>query len=1418
MTKKTQGNYSPESVRSMHAFLPILPFVILSLLFEMAPAKNPVASGISAQIAESSVPWSVHSERTDPWYRNAAAEQQNFYDYLIIVKDDKMSNAVQSLKAWKEKIGYSVKVAKFDSIYHAVSGRDNAERIWNFLSGNYEAWRTNYVLLVGDIDELPVRLLYPADKENPYASDFYYAILQTNWDVDNDNRWGEFKDDSFWPAADLLVGRIPDNDAAEVKKICDNMVAFEKDIGAWKKKAILAMGIMGYAKLGSKTDGAVTGEYMQNHIFDQHGWTCTTLYEKGGIDPSSCTPDRSLSEANFLLEVGPQNHSIINLFAHGNPDGMASLTWTSDIDQDKTIDVLLGEQANNEFSSAENIVSDFVSAFVFLCGCSTAPPLGDDPLFADSPLRSLYLIDIPRNHNAKRYLRHGAVGVIGASAGGDYGPYWTNPSDSGTQSLSYYFYDNLINKSNNAGDAFYAAMLKYARDINLRRGIMDLNFYGDPSLCISGYEDRPGGTDIVIHDGLYYDYAADNADNGDMYVAVLTTIPNAQSGIKTGEIKVYQSTDHGQSWKLWNTISTRQGIYSLDLIVTKWGSGEMVDKRVLVFSSLFDGTVQVHRIEISSGTASTTVIASEGTNNWVWGIKAARDPHADFSNLYLTYCAQNQVVSSGVFTTKVCRSLNNGNSWQDWASFADYLNPCIEAGVSKNIYLAATKNNQSEDVCVKRSSDAGVTWGDWTNLSTGDGAQSHDACPVAIAASTDEAIPTVWVVYNYEKSSGQYNDDIRYAYSKDAGSSWTLDQTLAGNAGNEFRFSAKSYRTDPNRWINIAYVAGSTNPQITWQWTSGSAAYHWSTPRIVNDFSAHGRTPRLVYSPGVNQSGSGVVYGGSSSAKVYFSAPWLSSSRFFSDMNPGGQVSLHPVGQKGQVEIDVNIPERDRVLILIHDALGKLVATLANETMDAGGHKLHWQGLRSNGDPVANGSYLCTVQTSKSFSSKPFTWQQQKTMQKSAVPSGGAWIETGDLERAFLVSRIIQSTDQKLYASAITSVDMNRNEGMVFRSLNKGTSWEKTGKLEACWALSTILQTSRGALLAGGLMRPDSQTVNGVIYRSENGGDSWAPVLLFPNGNVYEIIQAGAGVLYAATGWNGFIFKSENDGKEWRPVIEFGPGVHIYTMLRTAHEMLFAAGEKPDATGFMMKSPDELHWMPLEAVNEASAIYDMVQVSDKLVAAGRGRERAWVKQSDAEGVVWSTTGDLTRMNIKAVHCLIPTLRDEIFAGTEVFSGPSKTNVLILPAPDQNWQIFAGDIDLANAVHSILLTPENIYAATGEIYGNIYRCSPTVGFAVDENRDTSLPARMELAQNFPNPFNAATTIGYSLSRREKVRLVIYTLPGQQVAVLIDEDRPAGHYQITWRGCDAAGRILPSGVYLCRMEAGEYTAVKKMLFLK
>ncbi len=94
----------------------------------------------------------------------------------------------------------------------------------------------------------------------------------------------------------------------------------------------------------------------------------------------------------------------------------------------------------------------------------------------------------------------------------------------------------------------------------------------------------------------------------------------------------------------------------------------------------------------------------------------------------------------------------------------------------------------------------------------------------------------------------------------------------------------------------------------------------------------------------------------------------------------------------------------------------------------------------------------------------------------------------------------------------------------------------------------------------------------------------------------------------------------------------------------------------------------------------------------------------------------------------------------------------------------------------------------------------------------------LPDQFNLDQNMPNPFNPSTVIGYQLSEAGLVRLSIFNLLGQEVRVLVNERMDAGSFTATWDGTDGLGRRVASGIYLYRIQAGAFSASKRMLLLK
>ncbi len=92
------------------------------------------------------------------------------------------------------------------------------------------------------------------------------------------------------------------------------------------------------------------------------------------------------------------------------------------------------------------------------------------------------------------------------------------------------------------------------------------------------------------------------------------------------------------------------------------------------------------------------------------------------------------------------------------------------------------------------------------------------------------------------------------------------------------------------------------------------------------------------------------------------------------------------------------------------------------------------------------------------------------------------------------------------------------------------------------------------------------------------------------------------------------------------------------------------------------------------------------------------------------------------------------------------------------------------------------------------------------------------ARVLSLSAFPNPFNPAITLRYTVPVRGRVQIDVYDARGSRVTRIIDEDRLAGAYTVPWNGADANGGHASSGVYFARITQGADTRAYKLVLIK
>jgi len=125
-------------------------------------------------------------------------------------------------------------------------------------------------------------------------------------------------------------------------------------------------------------------------------------------------------------------------------------------------------------------------------------------------------------------------------------------------------------------------------------------------------------------------------------------------------------------------------------------------------------------------------------------------------------------------------------------------------------------------------------------------------------------------------------------------------------------------------------------------------------------------------------------------------------------------------------------------------------------------------------------------------------------------------------------------------------------------------------------------------------------------------------------------------------------------------------------------------------------------------------------------------------------------------------------------------------------------------------HSIVLRQTSNGAMESYLY---FDDASYAGLTSVEDNNGITPVEFSLKQNYPNPFNPSTTITFELPEKTAVRLDIYNILGEKVAELLNAELQSGRHSLTW---NASG--VPSGVYVYRIQAGEFTSSKKMILLK
>ena len=372
---------------------------------------------------------------------------------------------------------------------------------------------------------------------------------------------------------------------------------------------------------------------------------------------------------------------------------------------------------------------------------------------------------------------------------------------------------------------------------------------------------------------------------------------------------------------------------------------------------------------------------------------------------------------------------------------------------------------------------------------------------------------------------------------------------------------------------------------------------------------------------------------------------------------------------------------------------------------------------------------------------------------------------------------------------------------------------------------------------------------NGVFLSTDNGVN-WVQITSRLTYRLNTIIVFG-GYLFAGSQGGG-ISRFSDSSSTWEKVNSgLTDTVVMVTAFAVNNQGLFAG----TLDGLFLSNNNGVTWKPVELGTETNKTVLSLAVQGTNVYVGTNRydyNGGGVFHSTDNGQTWpvnNNAGPFTSINklvISGTNILAGTYEDGLFISTDsskhwssVNTGLTSKDITALysynnkflvgiSGEDQNfiiyYNIFISDNKASTWLQYNMGLTSNIYIYDFVVAGDNILAGTSQGVWIRSINDTVTttavneskimnPTVFMLFQNYPNPFNPITIIKYDLPKAGRVTLKIYDVLGRKVATLINEEKPAGRYQVEFNGSSFA-----SGVYFYRIQAGNYSSVKKMILLK
>lgn len=372
-------------------------------------------------------------------------------------------------------------------------------------------------------------------------------------------------------------------------------------------------------------------------------------------------------------------------------------------------------------------------------------------------------------------------------------------------------------------------------------------------------------------------------------------------------------------------------------------------------------------------------------------------------------------------------------------------------------------------------------------------------------------------------------------------------------------------------------------------------------------------------------------------------------------------------------------------------------------------------------------------------------------------------------------------------------------EGVIIRTTNGGTNWALLNSPVDFYIYDIYFLNSR----LGWALANDNFENGTAVLSTTNGGDNWNFYRYPDSTTQFFSIHFRDSLHGIMTGYYGNILRTSNGGVNWNiPNVDSSFSSYFPINKVSFKENLWiGVGGAYDILGAIWVSTDDgLNWVTTPVSGEPIHCFGILS-GQKVVALGGDFEFGVIlSKTSNTGANWQTEYLNTFGIPKGLSFRTPSEGWAVLSLSARFFYTLDTGL--------TWQPM--DVPDTTGMYDIQFTDERNGYAVG-LNGRVFKYNPKIiGIT---NNQTNIPKQSSLFQNYPNPFNPQTKIEYYLSKPAVVRIFVYDVTGKQVKEILVGPQPQGS-----NGVNFDGSNLSSGMYLYKIEAGDYSETKKMVILK